>query len=231
MKNNRRIADDDPRIARAIFTLRETAGYLGIPKSTVQWWARPPGRKKPLITCFPRRGREATVPFIGFAEAYVLSAFRRAGVPLQRLRPAVEALSSEIGIEHALASKKLYADGAEVLYDYAIKREEGELLDLVVVRTQQRQFSDVVKGYLKRIHYGGDGWADSVELPTYRWAGVVVDPKVAFGLPLVAHGGVRVEDLVDRFQAGDSVAELAGDFGVPKREVEDVIRVTTRTAA
>lgn len=230
-KGSKTISSEDPRIARAIFTLRETAGYLGIPKSTVQWWARPPGRKEPLITCFPRRGREATVPFIGFAEAFVLSAFRRAGVPLQRIRPAVEVLSSEIGIDHALASEKLFTDGAEVLYDYAGDRAEGDLWDLVVVRTQQRQFSDLVSGYLKRIEYGSDGWAQSVELPTYRWAGVSVDPLVAFGLPLVAHGGVRVEDLVDRFQAGDSVAELAGDFGVPEPEVEDVIRVATQTAA
>ncbi len=230
-KGSQTISSEDPRIARAIFTLRETAGYLGIPKSTVQWWARPPGRKEPLITCFPRRGREATVPFIGFAEAFVLSAFRRAGVPLQRIRPAVEVLSSEIGIDHALASKQLYTDGAEVLYDYAVNRPEGDLWDLVVVRTQQRQFSDLVSGYLERIHYGSDGWAESVELPTYRWAGVIVDPLVAFGLPLVAHGGARVEDLVDRFQAGDSVAELAGDFGVPEPEVEDVIRVATQTAA
>lgn len=171
------------------------------------------------------------MPFIGFAEAYVLSAFRRAGVPLQRIRPAVRVLSSEIGLEHALASKRLYTDGAEVLYDYAVKRDEGEILDLVVIRTQQRQFSDLVKEYLKRIHYGGDGWAASVELPTYRTAGVVVDPNVAFGLPLIANGGARVEDLVDRFQAGDSLAELADDFGVPEGEVEDVIRVATRTAA
>jgi uncharacterized protein (DUF433 family) len=197
----------------------------------VQWWARPPDHKKPLITCFPRRGREATVPFIGFAEAYVLAAFRRAGVPLQRIRPAVKVLSSEIGLEHALASKRLYTDGAEVLFDYATKREEGQILDLVVVRTGQHQFSDLVKDYLRRIQYGGDGWAAAVRLPTYQWADVVVDPKVAFGLPLVARGGARVEDLVDRFQAGDSVAELAADFAVPEREVEDVIRVATRSAA
>jgi len=230
-ETNGTIGVDDARVARAIFTLRETAGYLGIPKSTVQWWAHPPRGKTSLITCFPRRGREATVPFIGFAEAYVLSAFRRAGVPLQRIRPAVEALSSTIGIEYALASKRLYTDGAEVLYDYAVARDEGELLDLVVVRTQQHQFSPLVKEYLKRIHYAGDGWASSVHLPIYGRAAVIVDPKVAFGLPLVSHGGARVEDLVDRFQAGDSVAELADDFGVPADEVEDVIRVATRTAA
>ena len=152
-------------------------------------------------------------------------------MPLQRIRPAVDVLAKEIGVEHALASKRLYTDGAEVLFDYATKYDEREVMDLVVVRTQQRQFSEVVKGYLKRIHYGGDGWADAVRLPTYENAEVIVDPKVAFGLPLVIHGGARVEDLVDRFQAGDSVADIAADFGVPRDQVEDVIRVATRAAA
>ena len=171
------------------------------------------------------------MPFIGFAEAFVLSSFRRAGVPLQRIRPAVEVLEREIGVDHALASKRLYTDGAEVLFDYANRRGEREVMELVVVRTQQRQFSSVVKDYLKRIEYGGDGWADSVQLPTYGNAKVVVDPRVAFGMPLVVHGGARVEDLVDRFQAGDSVADIAADFSVPSDEVEDVIRLATRTAA
>lgn len=222
---------DDPRVARAVFTLRETAGYLALPKSTIHMWARPPGDRAPLITAFPRRGREATVPFIGFAEAYVLAAFRRAGVPLQRIRPAVEVLAAEIGIEHALASRRLYTDGAEVLYDYVTECEEGDLLVLVVARTGQRQFSQVVEDYLKRITYEGDGWASQIRLPAYGRAEVVVDPKIAFGLPLVVHGGARTEDLVDRFLAGDSVASIADDFGVPADEVEDVIRVATRTAA
>ena len=59
----------------------------------------------------------------------------------------------------------------------------------------------------------------------------MVDPEVAFGLPLVVKGGARVEDLVDRFQAGDSVNEIASDFRVPEAQVEDVIRVATRSAA
>lgn len=221
---------DDPRVARAIFTLRETAAYLDVPKSTVHWWARSQ-QGEPLITCFPRHGAQATVPFIGFAEAYVLSSFRKAGVPLQRIRPAVEVLKKEIGLQHALASKRLYTDGAEVIYDYANRSGGDDLMELVVVRTKQRQFKEIVESYLRRIEYGGDGWASSVRLLSYRRAEVVVDPTVAFGRPLVAHGGARVEDLVDRFQAGDSVAEIASDFRVPKPQVEDVIRVATRNAA
>lgn len=196
-----------------------------MPKLTIQRWARSQDAEHPLITCFPPHDREATVPFIGFAEAFVLSSFRRAGVPQQRIRPAVEVLEREIGVDHALASKRLYTDGAQILFDYANTRGEREATDLIAAHTQQGQFSGLVKDYLKRIHYGGDGWADSVQLPTYGRAKVVVDPKVAFGLPLVVHGGARVEDLVDRFQAGDSVANIAADLNVPPDEVEGVFRL------
>jgi uncharacterized protein (DUF433 family) len=231
MKRKAQLGADDPRIAHAIFTLKETAAYLDIPKSNVQRWARPADQKRPLLTCFPPHGREATVPFIGFAEAFVLSSFRRAGVPLQRIRPAVEVLAKEIGVEHALASERLYTDGAEVLFDYASRNGDREVKDLVVVRTKQHQFSKTVEGYLKRISYGGDGWADSVRLPAYGTAEVIVNPRVGFGLPLLVNGGARVEDVVDRFQAGDSVADISADFDVPPNEVEDVVRLATRTAA
>lgn len=236
MATSRRRADvildeQDLRVSRPLFTVREAAGYLGVPSSTLYTWARPGGRAEPVITCFPAHGKEATVPFIGFAEAYVLSAFRRAGVPMQRIRPAVSVLAKGIGIEHALASKRLYTDGAEVLYDYASNEHDDELRGLTVVRTGQRQFAEVVQDYLKRIGYGQDGWAARVRLPTYEHAEVIVDPRRAFGMPIVTRGGARVEDLVDRFKAGDTLADIAADFGVTEPELEDVVRVATRAAA
>ncbi|HTE61141.1 MAG TPA: DUF433 domain-containing protein [Solirubrobacteraceae bacterium] len=124
-------------------------------------------------------------------------------------------MSREIGIVHALASQRLYTDGAEVLYDYANQRSEDDLLELFVVRTGQTQFSELVRDYLRRITYGDDGWASQVRLPTYGRADVVVDPHVAFGLPVVARGAARVEDLVDRFLAGDTISDIADDFDVP----------------
>lgn len=222
------LAPDDDRVRKALFTLRESAAYLDVPASTLHQWARPsdgPG----LLTILPRAGRSATVPFVGFAEAYVLSALRHAGVPMQRIRPAVARLSDEFGLEHALASQRVYTDGAELIFDYA-KDSDDEAL-LTVVRTGQEHLAEVIRGYLERISYGGDGWAAQLQLPAYSAARVVVDPERAFGQPVVIHGGARVEDLVDRFRSGDSVADIAEDFGVPQGEVEDVIRVATRLAA
>lgn len=176
-------------------------------------------------------GREARVPFIGLAEGMVLAAFRCAGVPLQRIRPALLRLDQEMGIAHALASRRLYTVGAEVLYDYPDMVAETSVNNLVVVRSGQRVFSDVVRQYLQRITYAVDGWAQTIRLPAYENAVVLVDPERAFGRPLLEHSGARLEDIIDRFAAGDSLADLSRDFAAAEKEIEDVIRAAIRPAA
>jgi hypothetical protein len=61
--------------------------------------------------------------------------------------------------EHALASKRLYAEGAEVLYDYAASEHDEELRGLTVVRMGQRQFAEVVCPRLA-IRYPANVWHD-----------------------------------------------------------------------
>jgi uncharacterized protein (DUF433 family) len=219
------LPDGDRCTTVPLFTLHECARYLHTPLSTLHNWAKSAG-DAPLITTLPGSGRQATLPFVGFAEAFVLGALRKAGVPMQRIRPAVKKLNYEIGLDHALASERVYTDGAELIFDYASSTDDEQLL--TVVRTGQEHLTDVIREYLKPITYGNDGWAARVRLPAYTHAEVTVDPTEAFGQPLLVHGGARVEDLVDRFRAGDGFAGIAADFDVPSDEVEDVIRVALR---
>ena len=147
---------------------------------------------------------------------------------------AVEALERELGIEHALASEQLYTDGAEVLYNFSSThddRPEGRaVMDLVAPRSGQRVFVPVVERYLKRIKFD-TGYAGVLALPQYRRAEVIVDPRRSFGLPIFASGAARVEVVLGRFKAGESVEELSEEFGVPVDDLVDVIRVHTDAAA
>ena len=189
-----------------------------------------------MITAVGRARRdEAAMPFIGLAEAYALAAFRKAGVPMQRIRPAIDVLSRELGLQHALASRRLYTDGAEVLYDYA--RHAGDTpegdsaRELVVVRNNRRVFTEVVDQYLRRIDFAGDGYARLIRLPQYHVAEVTVDPDHAFGRPRMARGGAEADDVIDLFLAGDPVDAVAAEFGLSRDEVEDVLRASARQAA
>lgn len=230
--------DQDLRFGTPLYTVIEAAAYLHVPTTTFETWAhgytrRRPGRPAtkagPMITATRSGRREPEIPFIGLAEGMVLAAFRRSGLPMQRIRPAIEVLKQELGLEHALASRSLFTDGAEILYDYAMKENEEILVGLTVVRTRQRVFVPVIRDYLKRVTYASDGWARRLKLPVSD--SVVVDPKRAFGQPIFEKGAIRVEDVLDRFEAGDSLEEVAYDFGVSLKDVEEVVRVALKTAA
>lgn len=233
------------RFNTPLYGIGEAAEYLAVPVSTFTNWAygyvraRPGGGSivgAPVVTAFPvtRRG-DAVVPFIGLAEGYALAAFRHAGVPLQRIRPAIEALRRELGVDYALASRRLFTDGAEVLYDFAEHATDAAVgestRELVVVRNNQRVFSEVVDGYLRRVEFSADGYAQLIRLPQYRVAEVIVDPDHGFGRPRFTHGGARLEDVLDLFRSGEPVAVVAGEFGLNHEEVEDALRVATRSAA
>lgn len=193
------------RFSTPLYGIAEAADYLAVPASTFTTWAfgyerkRPGGglvTARPVITAVrPARRNEPAVPFVGLAEAYALAAFRHAGVPLQRIRPAIDSLKRELGLEYALASRQLFTDGAEVLYDYAEHAadtpEGASARELVVVRNNQRVFAEVVEDYLRRVEFADDGYAQMIRLPQYRVADVLIDADHSFGRPRFAHGGAK----------------------------------------
>lgn len=63
-----------------LYTIAEAAQYVGLPYSTLQSWVGPGRDREPLVTSLARQGYEASIPFIGLAEAFVLQAARTAGV-------------------------------------------------------------------------------------------------------------------------------------------------------
>lgn len=233
----------DKRFEVPLYTASEAARYLGVPVSTFRTWAHGYQRKskgrRPVvgdaIVTTVASDAGASVPFVGLAEAHALTAIRKSGVPLQRIRPALDRLQQELGIEHALASKALYTDGAEVLYDYAETLgdtpEARSARELVVVRHGQHAFNEVVDSYLRRVEFqAGDPWAHLIHLPRYPTADVIVDPERSFGQPIFASGGARTEVVLAAFKRGASIDELTDEYGVPQADLLDVLRAHTDAA-
>jgi uncharacterized protein (DUF433 family) len=225
-----------------LYTHVEAARFLGLPQSTFRNWSRGyrtvtngrPVIGHPVITAVAKpapRGPE--IPFIGLAEGYALAAIRRTGVPLQRVRPALERLDREMGLSHALASDKLFTDGAEVLFDYAdrARGDDAEAVrELVVVRDGQRVLSDVVGAFLQRVTFGADGFATALPLPGFQHAELVADVRRSFGQPTFTHGGARLEDALSLFRAGEELSVVAEEYGIPFLELEDAVRQVVRSS-
>ncbi len=236
---------EDPRFEVPLYTMAEAARIIDVPVTTFTTWAkgyirRSPHRPEvlagPVVTWQRPASKGAPcIPFIGLAEAFVVNAVRRSGVSMQRVRPALDVLKHEIDVAYALASRRLYSDGAELLYNYAERRADDDaaphIRQLVVVRNGQCVFSEIVDQYLVNIEYGPDNYASLLRLPSYACARVIADPQRSFGRPTLVHGGARVADVLDRFWTGESLADLEEEFGAPRDQLEDLLRVASRWAA
>ncbi|MEZ0493296.1 DUF433 domain-containing protein [Kineococcus sp. TBRC 1896] len=226
---------DDERFTVPLYSVAEAARHLDrMPASTLSTWVdgyvrgqHGQYRGEPLVTAFtPKRRGYPRLPFVGLAEAYALNAFRKAGVPLQRIRASLDALVAERG-PHALASEHLITDGAEVLWHVQAEGEREALEQLVVPRLGQRVFTRVVEQYLREVQFD-DGYASLIWLPRYRDAhlDVVIDPQRAGGQPIFARTGVAVDNVLGRIRGGEDPEETARDFGIPSEDLRTALELS-----
>jgi uncharacterized protein (DUF433 family) len=228
-------SERDPRFSVPLYTLSEASRYLLVPRSTLDSWAhgyerqpvgQPVVKGTQMITAIHHDRGTAELPFVGVAEAYVLNAFRRAGVPMQRIRPSIDWLLRNVG-PHALASRDLYTDGAEVLWHFAQQSGEGSPDDqvikhLIVPRSGQYVFKDIVEHYLRQITFA-DKYASMIRLTQFGDADVVLDPLRGFGQPVFSRSGARVADALGPLRAGETFETVAEDYGVSEGELRDAL--------
>ena len=206
-----------------MYSQNDVAQIVRAAPSTIHRWATGDGgiQRNSLIT-LERAGRGYTVPFIGLAEAFVLNAFRKAGLPMQRIRPAVQVLKKEIGL-HALANHRLLTDGSEILYGSGDENDRR----LIVVRNGQAVFNQVVSDYLQSIDFSDAGYARALRLPQYPALDVRVDPRINGGRPTLAERGIAIDDILGRIRAGEEPSDVAHDYELD----HDDVMVLNRIAA
>ncbi|WP_415941447.1 DUF433 domain-containing protein [Streptomyces sp. 067-1] len=241
---------EDVRFSVPLYTQKEAARYLDMAPRTFGNWARGyrttfPDRPQvvgsPLITYIGSpHSSHPSIPFIGLAEGMFLSALRRAQVPLQKIRPALELVRRRIGVEHALASRRLYVAGADLLYEIGDDlggEDKRETRKLIVLKDGQYVFREVIDGFLTRIGYDdagdgpGGGYARRIDLPGYEVAELSILPDVNFGRPFFTATGTPLYVVTDDLRAGEPVKDVADDYGLPVDQVTEVQERIGREAA
>ena len=223
-KFNKNVPEQQPA-----YSLTEASRYLLIPPATLRSWVA--GRRYPTdsgpkffrpIIQLPGDLR-AGLSFVNLVEAHVLDAIRRHHqVPLHKIRYAIDYLRKHFSSEHPLAEQRFETDGLDLFID-----RFGQLIN--VTQSGQIALREVLKAHLHRVEHDSAGIAVRL-YPFTRKRDlrepkvVVIDPHISYGRPILVGTGIPTAVVAERYKAGESVDELAEDYGRSRNEIEEAIR-------
>lgn len=207
----------DVRYDVPLYTIAEAALHLRMSDETLRRWVQ---RGDLIRSLPPETPRSARLPFIAIAEAQFYLQLRRDGLTLPAIVTGMAAVRRALG-ERMLARGRLAHDGRDILMNLA---DDAAAAEWARARDQQGGLPGVIERGLTPITWAADGYPQRVRLTAYQGADVIVDPRFAFGQPIVADRGVRTEDIIQMFRAGDSVKDVADEFRIDARIVEAIVR-------
>lgn len=209
------------------YRVPEAALYLGIPKATLRYWVggaryRTQGgvRAAPALIRTPE---PFVLSFLNLVEAHVLDAIRREHkISLQAVRYALGYVAKRFPSEHPLADQSFATDGADLFveqYGSFVNASAGGQIAL----------KDVLRAYLRRIERDDSGLPIRLYPFTRKTAleeprRIAIDPRVQFGRPVIVGTGIPTEVIAERFKAGESIDDLARDYGRPLDDVQEAVR-------
>jgi uncharacterized protein (DUF433 family) len=184
-------------------------------------WARIPdsGRWKPIPSAHPTRFAEAAFALVrDLIEAHMLRSLRTEhGVSVKALRTALAYAESALGIDRLLLRSELRTDSGRIFLD-----RYGELIELSA--SGQLAMRRLLEEHLKRVEWDASNFP--VRLYPFVFDGstkersIVIDPRIAFGRPVVLRSGVSTFVIAERIDAGETVRDIAADYDLDSSEIE-----------
>jgi uncharacterized protein (DUF433 family) len=211
------------------YSITEASRYLSIPAATLRSWVA--GRKYPTgagpkffrpiiqLTANARDG----LSFANLVEAHVLDAIRRHHqVQLSKIREAIHYLRQHFGSNHPLSEQRFQTDGIDLFVE-----KFGRLID--VTQSGQITLRELLKAHLHRVEHDHTGAAVRLypftrKRDLHEPKVVVIDPHISYGRPVLAGTGIPTAVVAERYKAGESIDELAEDYGRSRKEIEEAIR-------
>lgn len=205
------------------YSMKDASRYLRIPYPTLRDWVKgfPRSNQRPIITIPDKM--QKYLSFINLVEIYVLDAIRRIHkISFPKIRKALLYLNKKIPSKHPLADHLFSTDGYNLFVD-----EYGQLTN--ISKDGQIEMKKIIETYLKRVERNYEG----IPIRLYPFVrnksldepkDIIIDPMISFGRPILAGTGIPASVIFERFIAGDSISDLAKDYGIEQEKVEDAIR-------
>jgi uncharacterized protein (DUF433 family) len=225
----------DPR-ALPVYSTEEAGHYLRIPYQTINSWVF--GRSytttngsKHTAPLVPMDDGTSRLSFTNLVELHVLGGIRRDyKVDMKSVRTALDYLKEHFRTDHPLAEVAMETDGRSLFV-----KKYGHLIN--ASKAGQVAMAEILAARLRRIDRDEEGLAIRLFPFTRKTLDdsaprvVAIDPRVAFGRPVLAGSRITTADVADRFKAGETPTSLAADYGRTEDEIWEAIRCELEAAA
>jgi uncharacterized protein (DUF433 family) len=206
-----------------VYGVAQVDRLLALPGGTAKRWIdgyERGGKKYPPVVRVEPTGDEI-VTWGEFVETRLLSEYRNAGVPMVRMRPAVERLRETYG-KYPLAHARPFVNDRELVLTVQEDVGLAKELRLVLVRNGQLVLTDPAQSFFESAQFSPG--SDVVERlrPVKDVDHVFLDPLRQFGEPVVR--SVRTEIIAEQMRAGETIDSIAETYELARPLVEAALR-------
>lgn len=136
-------------------------------------------------------------------------------------------LAKQFPSPHPLADQEFATDGVNLFIDKFSRliniSQEGQLAMQEILQAHLHRIVRDPRGLPIRL-YPFTRKRDSAQLLVEEPRAVVIDPRVSFGRPVLVGTGIPTSVIAERYKAGESMDDLADDYGRTRLEIEEAIR-------
>jgi uncharacterized protein (DUF433 family) len=201
------------------YGISEAAVYLKVPYTTLRYWL---GLSKlpPIIQ--PTSLNPVRLSFMNLLECHVLAGMKKLyNLRLPKVRSALRKISEQVPQPHPLVTQVFLTDRKDLF----IERMER----LVNVSGESLQLNlDFYRMYLERVETDPHGlfrfFPFIVEPRPSEPKTIEINPMLGFGKPVITGTGISTAIIASRFNARESIAALAEEYGRTPQEIEEAIR-------
>src|SRR4030042_6244461 len=200
------------RLYLSAYRVSDAAKYAGtFPQSVANWHYR----GEPVL---PGKQRKRPLNYLQLVEVAFVAFFRKNGVKMHRIRDTINYLKQNFGKENPLVEYEFKTEGMHILMEYNEFYPDPNLEKLVVTdRYGQLAWSHILEGKFAEFDYEFEialRWH-----PAGRDSLVIIDPRIAFGAPMVH--GLPTWVLKGRWNAHETLEEIQYEFELPEQAVRD----------
>lgn len=209
---------------RPTYSLTEAARLLRVPTSTMRFWLEGARRGEQVYppVLRPEATGSSTLTWGEFVEAAYLREYRE-DIPVQGLRPLIEALREEFG-RYPLATAHPMTTDKQLVRNLQDQLGLPEEL-WMVVGVGQLVLGSSAETYFKKVEFDPETSLAMRYRVMDAETPVVVDPRVAFGVPTIKN--TRAESIAELVLAGEpisAVVQIYAGYGINESDVATAVR-------